>query len=146
MKWWKTMLGMILIALSLYAMYTWSLKGKEAYARAALEAAEREAAVKAEEAKDPYEGIYKKDMSFYVIPSDWIYSKSTKMQSGSTVGIYSMALREKFGSFAVAFVGADSVEIVCTLDDYYRIIDNIKLLTESDLITEDLLLVMEASV
>lgn len=139
------MLGLMLIALSLYAMYTWSLKGKEAYARAALEASEREADIKAEEAKDPYEGMYKKDMSFYVIPSDWIYSRSTKMQSGSTVGVYSMALREKFGSFGVAFVSDDSVEIVCTLDDYYRITDNIRLLAESEMITEDLLLVMEAS-
>lgn len=139
------MLGLMLIALSLYAMYTWSLKGKEAYARAALEASEREAAIKAEEAKDPYEGMYKKDMSFYVIPSDWIYSRSTKMQSGSTVGVYSMALKEKFGSFGVAFVSDDSVEIVCTLDDYYRITDNIRLLAESEMITEDLLLVMEAS-
>ncbi len=145
MKWWKTMLGLMLIALSLYAMYIWSLKGKEAYARAALEASEREAAIKAEEAKDPYEGMYKKDMSFYVIPSDWIYSRSTKMQSGSTVGVYSMALREKFGSFGVAIVSDDSVEIVCTLDDYYRITDNIRLLAESEMITEDLLLVMEAS-
>ncbi|MBR5926470.1 MAG: hypothetical protein IKZ78_03835, partial [Firmicutes bacterium] len=104
MKWWKTLIGLALIALSLYAMYMWNLKGKEAYARAALEAAEREEALKLEEAKDPYEEIYEEGMSFYVIPSDWIYSKSSKLKSGATVGIYSMALREKFGSFVVAFV------------------------------------------
>ena len=146
MKWWKTLIGLALIAVSLYAMYIWSMKGREAYARAALEAAQREEAVKLEEAKDPYEEIYEKDMSFYVIPSDWIYSKSTKLKSGASVGIYSMALREKFGSFSVAFVSEQSIEIICTLDDYYRINDSIALLRESELLTEDLLLVMEATI
>ncbi|MBR6025953.1 MAG: hypothetical protein IK069_04265 [Firmicutes bacterium] len=146
MKWWKTLIGLALIALSLYAMYMWNLKGKEAYAKAALEAAEREEALKLEEAKDPYEEIYEEGMSFYVIPSDWIYSKSSKLKSGATVGIYSMALREKFGSFVVAFVSDPSIEIICTLDDYYAINDNIALLRESELLSDDLLLVMEASI
>ncbi|MBR5755919.1 MAG: hypothetical protein IKX96_00015, partial [Firmicutes bacterium] len=59
---------------------------------------------------------------------------------------YSMSLREKFGSFVVAFVSDPSIEIICTLDDYYAINDNIALLRESELLSDDLLLVMEASI
>ena len=142
MKWWKTAISLAIIAASLYAMFTWNMQGKEKIA--ALQAELNQAKAAADEAarieaeKDPYEDVYKRGNTFFVIPSEWIYSRSTQVQTGSRVGIYSMELREKIGSFNVALSNDDCIEIECTVDEYYMIHD---LLSENE---SDLLITSEA--
>ena len=89
--------------------------------------------------------------SIYVIPKEWIFSRSSALRSGDTVTIYKMPDKEKLGTFPVAFVrdaseqevtdiepGARAVldrkdsgrmisgiEIICTLDDYSKLYESV---------------------
>lgn len=89
----------------------------------------------------------KNNQSIYVIPKEWIFSRSSALRSGDTVSIYKMPEKEKLGTYTVAFVrdaneqevtdiepGArgvldrkdsgrmiSGIEIICTLDDYSKL-------------------------
>lgn len=145
MKWWKTALAVLLIALSLFAMYQWNLQGKARLASLQAELTAVKEAARAEAEKDPDEEVYKSGKTFFVIPKDWIYSCSTKVQTGSRVGIYSMRLREKIGSFDVSLADAERIELACTLEEYYGIHD---LIYDEEFLKsgggEDLLITTEA--
>lgn len=89
--------------------------------------------------------------SIFVIPKEWIFSRSSALRSGDKVSIYKMPEKIKLGTFTVAFVrdaseqevvdiepGAKSVldrkdsgrvisgiEIICTLNDYSRLYESV---------------------
>lgn len=123
MRWWKTVLAIMLIIASLYAMYQWNMQGKAKLASVQAELAAVKEAAMADAERDPDEDVYKSGRTFFVIPRNWVYSCSVKVKAGSRIGIYSMRLRDKLGSFAVSYADPERIEIACSLDDYYRIHD-----------------------
>lgn len=92
-----------------------------------------------------------KGKSIFVIPSEWILSRSSALRSGDEISIYSMPAKTLLGKFRVAFVRdaseqevrglndsgrsvlerSDSgrvisgIEIICGLQEYYRIYDSV---------------------
>lgn len=123
MRWWKTVLAIMLIIASLYAMYQWNMQGRAKLASVQAELAAVKEAAMADAERDPDEDVYKSGRTFFVIPRNWVYSCSVKVKAGSRIGIYSMRLRDKLGSFAVSYADPERIEIACSLDDYYRIHD-----------------------
>ena len=97
-----------------------------------------------------------KGKSIFVIPSEWILSRSSALRSGDDIAIYSMPAKTLLGRFKVAFVrdaseqevrsiGDDGravlersdsgrmisgIEIICGLQEYYRIYDNVMAVKE----------------
>ena len=62
--------------------------------------------------------------SFYVLPPDWIYSRSSLTAEGDDCSIYLMPDERKLGSYKAVLVG-DSVEIICSSEEYFRIYEEI---------------------
>lgn len=84
-KWWKIILGILLIAAAACAMYYWNAQG-----RRQLEAAKAQAVdnTEIEIIKDPKSEMYEKGYSYFPIPTNWIAVKSIKLAAGDWVGIY----------------------------------------------------------
>ena len=104
-----------------------------------------------------------KGKSIFVLPSEWIFSRSSALRSGDEVSIYSLPSKTLLGKFEVAFVrdaseqevrGLDrdggsvlersdsgriisDIEIVCSLQEYYRIYDSVMAVRDAALVEED---------
>lgn len=103
--------------------------------------------------------------SVYVIPSEWIFSRSSSLRAGDRVDIYSLHNRELLGNFPLAFVrdsaekevedaepargvldrkspgsSISSLEIICTDSEYFAIFDKV-----AEFGPQSLLVVMEES-
>lgn len=104
-----------------------------------------------------------KGKSIFVIPSEWIFSRSSALRSGDEVSIYSMPSKKLLGKFEVAFVrdaseqevrgvNADDgsvlersdsgriisgIEIICSLQEYYKIYDTVMAVREENRLAEE---------
>ena len=104
----------------------------------------------------------KNGQSIFVIPEEWIFSRSSALRSGDTVSIYRMPEKEKLGTYHVAFVRDSSeqevtdlepgartvlerkdsgrkisgIEIICTLDDYSRLYESVIITSVKEKSTE----------
>ncbi len=133
-KWWKIILGLVLIGAALAAMYFWNQKGREKLAEAQPEISE---VVSEIVVKDPVKETLKAGLSFFPIKSEWINTKSSKLKVGDIVAIYAQYPMEPeypieseppmepeypeiedLGSFEVAVLTENTLEIACTLENY----------------------------
>ena len=129
MKWWKTALGILLIAAAVAAMYFWNAKGREKMM--ALEAEKAAAEAEKEVVVDSRIGVLALEKSYFVIPKTQIYHISNYIKAGDIVGIYHIEhldtdeeyTPEKYGSFEIANIGEDTVEIICDLSDFSVLYD-----------------------
>ncbi len=64
--------------------------------------------------------------SYYVLPPEWICSKSSLTVAGDDCSFYLMPDKQLLGSYKAAIVG-EGVEIVCRPEDYFRMYDEISL-------------------
>lgn len=89
-----------------------------------------------------------KGKSIFVIPQSWMYSRSSSLRSGDRIAFYSMPDKVYLGSYEAAYVRDSaeqevinvigegnlsgpkspssvicSIEILCSLEDYYRLYD-----------------------
>lgn len=62
--------------------------------------------------------------SFYVLPSSWIYSRSSLTEEGDECSIYLMPDERKLGSYTAVLVG-ENVEIICSSEEYFRIYEEL---------------------
>jgi len=73
----------------------------------------------------------------FVIPSDWIYSKSSLIGLKDTVKIYAMPGRTYLGTYKIDIVGQSFIEIIARLEDYFDIYDRVALSNEKLLLVMD---------
>ena len=134
MKWFKRILGILLILAASGAMYYWNYLGKqkalEAEARAKAESEAAAAIVPA----DPNQRVYDLGMSFFPLTKEAIGYKSKLLKQGDFIALYSIKTEERLGKFEVALVESDLVEIICTTEEFLNL---------NKLGKNDLLLVME---
>lgn len=63
----------------------------------------------------------------FVIPSEWIYSKSVLIKERDKADIYAMPERVFLGTYKIDIVNEGSVEIIARLEDYFKIYDAINI-------------------
>lgn len=140
MKHIKTIIGIVLIIAALGAMYMWNAAGREK-----AEALKQEQVELAESIIEPKktkaEIAFDKNCSLFPLSTEWIFAKSNLLNVGDIVGVYFRDTKEKLGSFEVAYISEDYVDIMCMLKDFYKIDDYLKELESED--KAQLILVME---
>lgn len=136
----KTIIGIVLIIAALGAMYMWNAAGREK-----AEALKQEQVELAESIIEPKktkaEIAFDKNCSLFPLSTEWIFAKSNLLNVGDIVGVYFRDTKEKLGSFEVAYISEDYVDIMCKLKDFYKIDDYLKELESED--KAQLILVME---
>jgi len=68
--------------------------------------------------------VIPEDCRLYVIPNDWIYSKSSFLETEKPVRVYTIPETHYLGSYILGAVEEYGVEIWSTLEDYYRIYES----------------------
>lgn len=127
-KWLRTLAGIALILAAMAAMYLWNKNGREkaaelAAARASEESFEDELGAADEPLLSPKEAMLMGDMSSFIIRDDWIFFKSRLIENGDTVTVYHRPTKERIGSYRVSYIQDAEIEIVCTLDEYCRLVE-----------------------
>jgi len=153
-KWWKIIIGLLIIGAALYAMHLWNEKGREKLSMAEAQLAIAQQPVIEKTAK---ELALEKGKSFFPIPYEWIRVKSSMMTAGDNIGIYieeeiqvstddeetalaTESAIKKLGSFELAVVADASLEIVRDIDEY------VKLKDAANTDDANLIIVMEAGI
>ena len=118
---WKTVIGIVLIIVSIAAMVFWETKGRE------MVFPPQPPVVNIPEGEIIEEpSVFENGDSYFNIPASWIYSRSSLMAPGYGVALYLMdeALeRPCLGHYRIAAVEDAYVEILCKLPDYYMLHD-----------------------
>lgn len=117
MKVLKTIIGIVLIVAAVFAIYYWNIQGKEKLAKLETEKVE----ILPIESEDPNQRVYDMGFSFFSIPEETIYEKSSLLKAGDFVSLYTADTKENLGKFEVALVPEEGIEIICSVDDYFRI-------------------------
>lgn len=120
MKHIKTIIGILLILAALAAMYYWNYSGREQAAK--LEEKETQIAEEILPIEKPIrERAFERKSSFFPIYNSWIYAKSGLLNVGDFISIYFKDTKEKIGYYEVAYISENSIDIICKLDDFYKI-------------------------
>jgi len=69
------------------------------------------------------EEILPKGYINFVIPKDWIYSKSVLVEEKDMATLYAMPEKKLLGTYKIAIDSKDSLEIITSLEDYFKIYD-----------------------
>ncbi len=78
--------------------------------------------------------------SYFVLPGDWIYQRSSAMRGGDRIDIYLLPQKQRIGSYTVAFVkdAAENdieesdtrvishVELLCSAEEYFTLYDAVQ--------------------
>lgn len=152
MKYIKTIIGILLIATAVFAMYYWNSRGRENMQEKSNEEITAENTVIEH---DPKEKMLNMGYSYFPISTEDIELKSSLLKAGDYIGIYYKVYPDvseneiididknkyeliKIGKYETAYTDSSIVEIKCSLDDYREI----DIITKND---NKLTLVLEAS-